>query len=431
MSSTPRLLIAGVSEAVMKVAEGSLASTSRDLVLDGGAFFDKLEQLADGQYAAVLIGPCVTDVPALELAQSLRMQLPNTKIFYLCSFQESLPPADLVKNGCDDVFMFPLDERNYAKSMRSALSAYTQESHLTSVPAEDLAAGTQVDFDVSVFLPMNRKFVRVLKSGDAVRERTAQVGTELKQLFVDEKDLDRFVKYSREVHKADGGSRYETQLRRVQQVRQLYQELLMAAPTLNFDEGKRLLAKIKEIVDDVLLTAKTQSLKHEIVVGLNEGEFDLFERALRAARTAAVIATSTGHVDPADAATAAILMDLGLCVLPMNRDPNDRAEYERHPLESLRIVQERKIVLPTPVLDSIAQHHERRDGRGYPKKLEEFKITEGAEILYLVDRLLDLNLVSAGHKLRTAEEILNELSEDGGANLKLLKALRDQTVEAA
>lgn len=424
MSMSPRLLIVGVPENVMKVMSGSFATAAQDIVHESGSFFEKLESMNDGIYRAVLIGSAIADLPPLELAQSLRMQLPTTKIYFVCGFQDAQPPATLIKNGCDEVYLFPLDERHFRRTIRSALATSDDEPHLLSVPAEDLAAGTQVDFDVSVFLPMNRRYVKILKSGDPVRER--QSNNELKQLFVAEKDIDRFVKYTREVHKDQGGSKYEIQQRRVAAVRELYQEFLMAAPTLNFDEGKRLLAKVRELADDIVASTKELNFRHEVVVGLNDGEFDLFERALRVARTAALFAQRTNFIDPVDATVAGLFMDLGLCVLPLGWTPEDRAEFERHPLESVRLLQERKLILPPLVLDAIAQHHERFDGKGFPKQLPEMKISEGAELLYFVDRLLEMNLVSPGRKLRTVEEILDAVSADPGVSPRLSTAVRGQ-----
>lgn len=422
MSSSPRLLIVGVTDSVMKVTAGALTTAARDTVTESGSFFEKLETMTDGHYRAVLIGSGLGDLPALELAQSLRMQLPSTKIFYVCGFQDALPPADLIKNGCDEVFLFPLDERHFRRTLRSCLAAPDDEPQLLSVPAEDLAAGTQVDFDVSVFLPMNKRYVKILKSGDPVRERQGQ--NELKQLYVAEKDIDRFIKYSQEVHKDQGGSKYELQQRRIGAVRELYQEFLMAAPTLNFDEGKRLLAKVRQLAEEIAAAAKDLNFKHELVVGLNDGEFDLFERALRVARTAALVAHRTGYMDPVDAAIAGLFMDMGLCVLPLGWTPEDRAEFERHPLESVRLLQERKVILPPAILEAIAQHHERRDGRGFPKQLPELKITEGGELLYFVDRLLEQNMISAGRKLRSADEVLDSLSSDPGVSPRLSTAVR-------
>lgn len=419
MSKSPQLLIVGVSDSVMNVTSGHFACAAQEIVRESTSFFEKLETMADGTYNAVLIGAAIADLPALGLAQSLRMQLPHTKIFFLCGVSDALPPADLVKNGCNEFFLFPLDLRHFKRAMRTALATTTQETELLAVPAEDLAQGTNVDFDVSVFLPMNKRYVKILKSGDSVRERPGK--DDMKQIFVAEKDIERFVKYSREAHKHHGGSRYEQQQRRVGQLRDLYHDLIMSSPTLNFEDGKELVARARKLAEEIARETTGANPRREVVIGLNEGDFDACDRALRFAQTASTLARSLQTMDPVEAALASLLMDIGKLVLPL--DPSNE-DLERHSLESVRVLQERKMILPPTVLDAIAQHHERYDGKGFPKHLAGGKISEGGELLYLVDRLLEQNLISAGRKLRSFEEIVDALSADPGVSPRLSTAIK-------
>lgn len=403
----------------MNFAAGTFTSAEREVIAESGAFFEKLETMKDGQFQAVLIGSAITDLPALELAQSLRMQLPNTKLYFLCGFNDAVPPADLVKNGCDVFFLFPLDLRHFKRAMRIALASSDEDSHLHAVPAEDLAAGTHIDFDVSVFLPMNKRYVKIMKSGDPVRETVLK--EDVKQIFVAEKDLDRFVKYSHEVHKDHGGSKYEKQQSRVGKLRDLYHDLIMASPTLNFDEGKRLVSRGRELAEEIARETETANVRREFVVGLNEGEYDLCERSLKFAETASALARRLQKMDPVDAALASLFMDIGKLIIPLDAS---REVLERHSLESVRLLQERKMILPPPVLDAIAQHHERYDGKGFPKHLLADKISEGAELLYLVDRLLEKNVISAGCKLRSLEELLEAVTADTGISPQLSTAVK-------
>lgn len=89
---------------------------------------------------------------------------------------------------------------------------------------------------------------------------------------------------------------------------------------------------------------------------------------------------------------AALLHDIGKNALPLELlaqatplTPPQRRQLQGHVAISLRVLQE--IAFPWPVLETIAQHHERLDGSGYPQGLADGAIRQGARILAVADTI--------------------------------------------
>jgi len=362
-------------------------------------------------------------------------------MYFLSSSDKTLPPAALIKNGCDDVFFMPMDERTLIRRLRKDLENEGDKPLLQSVPLDDLAAGTNVDFSVSVFLPMNKKYVKILKPGDQVRENQLQkINTQdIGEVYVDQKDLDKFVKYANANKTSGSGSRFEAKQKLEHSVRSSFHELLSAPPTMNFDEGKRFLSTVSDLIEPVVTYAKKAGLRTEIFKGLNSADVDLYERSSRVATLAACISAHIGKSSPESMAMAGLLMDVSLAHLPMSlqlkehhrMSQEEKAVYEKHPTESLKLLQERKMVLPNDVMDAISQHHERMDSTGFPKQLPSHKISVGAQILYITDRIVDLTILKPGQKHLNTDEIFDVLFADHGASRQLVIEIKKQVESKA
>lgn len=89
---------------------------------------------------------------------------------------------------------------------------------------------------------------------------------------------------------------------------------------------------------------------------------------------------------------AALLHDIGKNGLPMELlvqttplTPPQLRLLEEHVAIALRVLQD--IPFPWPVLETIAQHHERLDGSGYPRGLTDTAISRSARILAVADTI--------------------------------------------
>jgi len=125
-------------------------------------------------------------------------------------------------------------------------------------------------------------------------------------------------------------------------------------------------------------------------------EADVAAHALAAAEVVAAARDGDTSRLPDDAVEtvriAGLLHDIGknglpmeLLVQPTPLTPPQRRLLQGHVAISLRVLQD--ISFPWPVLETIAQHHERLDGSGYPQGLADGAIRQGARILAVADTI--------------------------------------------
>lgn len=130
-------------------------------------------------------------------------------------------------------------------------------------------------------------------------------------------------------------------------------------------------------------------------------------------------------------ALAAFLHDIGLYLLPgnfqgcryENLDQNQKAEYEKHPTLGYELVSALP-GMPTLTCIIILQHHERRNGKGYPSQLCLNSILPMAELVGVADAFHDFLLLPFSVP---PEQIVNkfETSHLGQFSLSTLTVLRN------
>lgn len=123
-----------------------------------------------------------------------------------------------------------------------------------------------------------------------------------------------------------------------------------------------------------------------------------------------------------------LLMDIGKMQLPpallergARLSPEQRRELQRH-VEHGEAILERSHNIPEGVHEIVAQHHEREDGRGYPRGLVANQISAYARMAAIVDSYEDL--LANGRMAATPFEALKELRDN--ARWGLNSALVDQ-----
>jgi HD-GYP domain-containing protein (c-di-GMP phosphodiesterase class II) len=120
-------------------------------------------------------------------------------------------------------------------------------------------------------------------------------------------------------------------------------------------------------------------------------------------------------------AEAARLLDIGMAGLPLAvarrsrpLTADEEAEYRRHPLRSLQIVQ--GVGLSHEALTGILHHHERIDGRGYPMGLAGQEIPEFARILAVADAFGRMTQPGFSRPGIAAADALAELQTASGSH---------------
>jgi diguanylate cyclase (GGDEF)-like protein/putative nucleotidyltransferase with HDIG domain len=146
---------------------------------------------------------------------------------------------------------------------------------------------------------------------------------------------------------------------------------------------------------------------------------------------AAAVARELGMSDAETQAvrTAALLHDIGKLAVPEHilskPGPLTAEEFQKvqaHPQVGADIIA--AVPFPYPVAPLIQNHHERWDGRGYPRGLKGEEIPLGARVLFLVDYFDALTSNRPYHEAMTLEAAVALIEQEAG------KALDPRTVEA-
>jgi diguanylate cyclase (GGDEF)-like protein/putative nucleotidyltransferase with HDIG domain len=117
--------------------------------------------------------------------------------------------------------------------------------------------------------------------------------------------------------------------------------------------------------------------------------------------------------------TAALLHDIGKLAVPEHilskPGPLSQEEFQKirvHPQIGAEIIS--AVPFPYPVAPLILSHHERWDGKGYPRGLKGEEIPLGARILSVVDHFDAMTSERPYHKAMTHEAALDALAQEMG-----------------
>ncbi|HZI88932.1 MAG TPA: HD domain-containing phosphohydrolase, partial [Candidatus Polarisedimenticolia bacterium] len=106
-------------------------------------------------------------------------------------------------------------------------------------------------------------------------------------------------------------------------------------------------------------------------------------------------------------------IDLSVLQEPGRLDDRARAQMELHPVRSAEIV--KPIEFQEQVTEIILAHHERMDGRGYPKGLKGDQIPVGARIISVLDAYESMTIGRPYRQAMTHAEALRELERNRGS----------------
>lgn len=432
MEKAVQALFVGLEPSVEERLRKQFSHATICRVTDADGFMALLDASVPQPADAICCGPAISDAPPNELAQSLKAQFPNAKLIFACSEQYAGNAADLHKNGFNQVFFLPLDHLLLDRWVRQTQSEIlgVESSEVLPVAVNDFAAGTVLEFDVMVLLPLNQKYVRIFKKGSVVRPeallRLHEQG--IKVIFINEVEEQKFKAYMAAQASSAGPSLAPgANVSPHKSLREIFQKVLAPIPG-SFEGGKALMDKAQEIVGQLITETSIGTAAQGFFKHLGSFGGDHYEQSVRVSAYASFFALALKRGRPEDLAVAGLFYHIGLSRCPeellhkpLERMTNEeRAIYMRHPEESLNLVKEKRLVLVPEVQSAILQHHEQPDGKGLPRGLPEAKISPEAQVLSFAiafDRLTQvvngqsqLNAEQAAQKLTLSSEVSRDLA---------------------
>ena len=402
MQSAARILMIGMEsrlkKQVLQIVEEYNCGSSNCMELDtAGEFLDYLDMHWD-PFSVVLAGSALDGISHQEIAQATRAKFEGTR-FYYCSEKrsEGFERANYIKNGFNDAFILPFDfdlmKRNLSESL-----AIGNKAVYRSIKLVDLDPGSILNFDLHVMLPQNRKYIRYVNGGDELDEnkwsklRDRKVGS----IYIEQGEMQKFYDYSSqrlaELASTKGGvSETERRSKLESSIRSLIAGIF-ETKTGGFENGREMLEDASKIVSGCLKQTEQGNYYSKILETVEDAA-DSSSHLSCVGTLAPLFSMISGIGKPEEIAIAALFHDLGLTEVPaeiVGKNPEQRTQeerdlFEKHPAYTLNMLREKKVSLSETIQTMILQHHERRDGRGFPLHIGEPRLLIESQVLGLAD----------------------------------------------
>jgi HD-GYP domain-containing protein (c-di-GMP phosphodiesterase class II) len=349
----------------------------------------------------------------IKLAHELR---PATPIYIVQTNQPHFSESEMHRLGLSGtISRTELGSKvmEYQEQMRSTLglAGLLEENYWDSnfedkvvegykpIRCADFISGQKCLYDVHVKLESGR-FLKILSANDCFSPE--RVSTYIKKgvrhFYVNESSLRRCIHYCESFSKAlllRGNVSYELKISEM---------LGDGVEVVNLVRGENVNDQTVESIADYLAKVRVlifQSAKSpQELIKVLESRLQLYEHSVGVAMIAGLL-TKPLQIESETAfrsvGTASFLHDIGLFKLApelANENVNaftaaQLAEFQTHPDKGAKYLEE-NTKLDASVIQAVAQHHERRDGSGFPRKLGAGKISPIAEIVGISDEFVRL-----------------------------------------
>ena len=404
--------------------------------------FEKLlENTPDTKFIFVSCGPGIAELPSMEIAQAVRSMYADSSIFFVTSKKEGFDRKLLIKNGFTDAFLMPLDSGLFKETVVDQIRKNDPKGPKIYKPVKliDIQPGAKLDFDLSIYMPMNKKYIKYSGAGDPVdQERVEKLQKhKINSVYVEKSELPKFYEYSAnrlaELGKPSTAiSETERKDRLQSAVRELFVGIFNdTTKDSNFGSGKEIMNQSQEIVSKYILNNNPGDWYSKLSQAVGESG-DTYSHSSRVSSFAALFSIGLQISKPEIMAIAGMFHDLGLSDVPDSilSKPEDqwtadeRTLYQLHPEASINVIKARKLIVPEIVMRAILQHHERFDGTGYPKGLPGPRIIEEAQLLGMADQFDYLTRVQEGKPTLTPLQALQQMQNQSQFDPALLRKVR-------
>jgi putative nucleotidyltransferase with HDIG domain len=293
-----------------------------------------------------------------------------------------------------------------------------------SVPLKDIEPNQELPADIYIFI--GGKFILFRKKNDTISNERYErfIQQKVQYLFIEMKEQANFNQWlmnkksiNREQLIRKAGTEFENLVDRHLDVKD---ELLLFLTSDVTSEGiERLLNKTRYFINEF---KKNDTKASQILAKIIQYSDSIASHSMNVANLSVYLAFSMGLNKQEDLEliyTGAMLHDYGKIVIdihainPIKLPQKYISELKRHPdVGRISLLMENGI--PNESIKIIHEHHERHDGKGYPKGLKASQISEYTKIVSIAN-YFD-NIVAKGTGSLKIKQInaINQLQKDNG-----------------
>ncbi|NDD92827.1 HD domain-containing protein, partial [bacterium] len=365
-TSPPPVLVVGLPAEI----EGLISDILKNAAVSSIPLeMDALIAEASPSPCLVISGPPKPEIPATEIAQALRMQFQELPLILCCTQKEGFERKAFIKNGFTDAFLLPMDTANLRAFVSERLAEASKGEIRVFRPVKiiDLEPGATLDFETHIFLPANKRYVKLSTAGDSLEsDRIDRIKkSKFNTIQVPAEQMKHFYSYSaKRLRDLGGGPMSVTEKREKLSgaVRDLISGLF-SEQTSSFDSGQAMMKDCGEIVKTYIIEGAEGEWYSRIQSVLGE-RGDNYSHSANISTLAALFSMGLGVGKPEDLALAGLLHDIGIAELPAEiqmlepeqMSPAQLEIYKKHPEHSVNLIKSRKLIVSDIVTKAILQH---------------------------------------------------------------------------
>lgn len=329
--------------------------------------------------------------------QVARQMVPQAYIVAVLDSKSSAEVLEFFKKSGANLVL--LSNEIIVSSKLEFISSQIIKTAYLSLKPIDLVPNTSLDCDLYHMLPLNKKFLKVFKKGSKVDADFVEKYGKISDLFFKKNDLDIVNAYI-ESHFSNSE---EDLLRKTRfdfmKLQQSFIELALlisdTTTSSSFQDGKVLFDTCQKFAERLYNNLIGVKEPWKVIDNSAVGGFGSIERSTAISAYAGIFAKKANYPSPIEAMLAGLLADIGLLLITntinykirMDKEseltPEEKVEYEKHPIFSLNQVLSKKIQISENIKQAILCSHERGDQKGFPNQVPSAKINDLAQFVRL------------------------------------------------
>lgn len=338
--------------------------------------------------------------------------------------------------GTENPRVYPLSQNEFLNTVKfeTIVMTKSRSQYFTILPT-DLFPMTSIDFTAYVQLSLNQRYLAVLFKRLVLSEERLQRISRAKGLLIPITESQGYHNYISSYYDMSGASLKKRARSLFYSLSAnwmiLFDYLILDYKTLPEAQVTETFANIQKIGKEIIeLLTKDEDLWDTFREASSNPLFKLW-RSPWIAIYAALISIKSGQGNPEEALIAGLFSDIGLTSLNSKLlqkylatelkelTPEEKAQIEKYPMESLNRCLQKKLPLSENAKSIIATSNERFDGAGFPNQVPADKIppeTYLIRLAMLIDLASRTSMVELGVGFRFTREKLWEAQKQNAGN---------------